>query len=151
MTYKTGSAFDSIESAHEFVTLLAATVGEAKREVEADIQRESTAESPRRLDALRTALYSMEKLELHMNQSRRILNDLRSLRRLHDSFARCPSHQFDGLPFQCAPHAVHRTGLRRGCDGPGSRRGFSEGASRRQRLDHRCRTALAYLSTQRHF
>jgi len=82
MTYKTGSAFDSIESAHEFVTLLAATVGEAKREVEADIQRESTAESPRRLDALRTALYSMEKLELHMNQSRRILNDLRSLRRL---------------------------------------------------------------------
>jgi hypothetical protein len=82
MSDKAGSPFDSIESAHEFVTLLAATVGEAKREVEADVQRETGLDSPRRLEALRTALYSMEKLEQHMNQSRRILNDLRSLRRL---------------------------------------------------------------------
>jgi hypothetical protein len=82
MTYKAGSPFDSIESAHEFVALLAETVREAKRDVEADVQRESASESPRRLDALRTTLYSMEKLEAHMNQSRRILNDLRSLRRL---------------------------------------------------------------------
>ncbi len=82
MTQNGGSPFDSVESAHEFVTLLAETVREAKREVEADVQRESTAKFPRRLDALRTALYSMEKLEKHMNQSGRILNDLRSLRRL---------------------------------------------------------------------
>jgi hypothetical protein len=82
MSDKAGSPFDSIESAHEFVTLLAATVDEAKREVEADVQRETDLDSPRRLEALRTALYSMEKLELHMNKSRRILNDLRSLRRL---------------------------------------------------------------------
>jgi uncharacterized membrane protein YccC len=82
MTHNAGSPFDSIESAHDFVTLLAETVREAKQEVEADIQREATAEFPRRLDALRTALYSMEKLEAHMNQSGRILNDLRSLRRL---------------------------------------------------------------------
>jgi hypothetical protein len=82
MTQKTESSFDSIESAHEFVALLVETVREAKREVEADVQRESTSESPRRLEALRTTLYSMEKLELHMNKSRRILNDLRSLRRL---------------------------------------------------------------------
>ena len=82
MSYKAGSPFDSIESAHEFVALLAETVLEAKQEVEADVQRESSSKAPRRLDALRTALYSMEKLELHMNKSRRILNDLRSLRRL---------------------------------------------------------------------
>ena len=82
MSYKARSPFDSIESAHEFVALFAEAVGEAKRDVEADIQRESISKSPRRLDALRTALYSMEKLELHMNKSRRILNDLRSLRRL---------------------------------------------------------------------
>jgi hypothetical protein len=82
MSYKAGSPFESIESAHEFVTLLSETVREAKKEVAADVQRESSSDFPRRLDALRTALYSMEKLELHMNQSRRILNDLRSLRRL---------------------------------------------------------------------
>ena len=82
MSDKAGSPFDSVESAHEFVTLLAATVGEAKREVEADVQRETGLDSPRRLEALRTALYSMEKLEQHMLKSRRLLNDLRSLRRL---------------------------------------------------------------------
>jgi hypothetical protein len=82
MSFKPGSPFDSIESAHEFVALLAETVHEAKQDVEADIERESGSDSPRRLDALRTALYSMEKLELQMNKSRRILNDLRSLRRL---------------------------------------------------------------------
>jgi hypothetical protein len=82
MSFKSGSPFDSIESAREFVTLLAETVRDAKRDVEADIQRESDSGSPRHLDALRTTLYSMEKLELHMNKSRRILNDLRSLRRL---------------------------------------------------------------------
>jgi len=82
MSYKPGSPFDSIESAHEFVALLSETVREAKLDVEADVQRESTSEVPRRLDALRTALYSIEKLELYMNKSRRILNDLRSLRRL---------------------------------------------------------------------
>jgi len=82
MSCKAGRPFDSIESAHEFVVLLAETVREAKRDVEADVQRESGSQFPRRLDALRTALYSMERLELHMNKSRRILNDLRSLRRL---------------------------------------------------------------------
>ena len=82
MNHDAGSPFDSIESAHQFVALLAETVAQAKRDVEADVQRESGSQSPRRLDALRTALYSMEKLEQHMNQSRRILNDLRSLRRL---------------------------------------------------------------------
>lgn len=82
MNHDARSPFDSIENAHQFVALLAETVGQAKRDVEADVQRESGSRSPRRLDALRTALYSMEKLEQHMNKSRRILNDLRSLRRL---------------------------------------------------------------------
>jgi hypothetical protein len=34
------------------------------------------------LDALRVAAYNVEKLEFHLNRSSRILNDLRSLRRL---------------------------------------------------------------------
>lgn len=74
--------FDSIESAYDFFRILSEAVAEAKRDVEGDIQRESSSESSRRLDALRIAFYSVEKLELHIKQSRRILNDLRSLRRL---------------------------------------------------------------------
>jgi hypothetical protein len=82
MNREPGSTFESIESAHEFVALLADVVAEAKRDITADVQREAASQSPRRLDALRITLYSLEKLEIHMNSSRRILNDLRSIRRL---------------------------------------------------------------------
>ncbi len=74
--------FDSIESAHDFVTLLAGTIGDAKRDLEADIDREGSQDTSRRLEALRLALYKLDKLETHMHRSRRVLNDLRTLRRL---------------------------------------------------------------------
>lgn len=82
MNREVANPFDSIESAQEFVTLLAKTVVEAKRDIEADVQRGLSGDFPRRLEALRITLYSLQKLELHLNRSRRILNDLRSLRRL---------------------------------------------------------------------
>ncbi|MBZ5569356.1 MAG: hypothetical protein LAN64_16085 [Acidobacteriia bacterium] len=77
-----GKDFESIESAQDFVALLSQTVIEAKKEIDADVQKEIGSKSGRRLDALRLVSYSLEKLELHMKQSCRILNDLRSLRRL---------------------------------------------------------------------
>jgi hypothetical protein len=82
MNREPGSPFESIESAHEFVALLADALAEAKRDITADVQREANSQFPRRLEALRITLYSLEKLEIHMNSSRRILNDLRSIRRL---------------------------------------------------------------------
>ena len=72
--------FESLESAHDFVALLAETVVEAKRELTDDVQREAIPS--RRLDALQVALYNLQKLELHVNCTSRILNDLRTLRRL---------------------------------------------------------------------
>jgi hypothetical protein len=74
--------FETLESAYDFVALLGETVADAKRELEGDVQRESASDHSRRLDALRVALYSLDKLELHVNRSQRILNDLRTLRRL---------------------------------------------------------------------
>ncbi len=82
MNQKSGSPFDSIEDAHEFLTLLAQTVFETKLDIEADVQRESNGNAPRRADALKLALYTLERLEFHMFRSSRILNDLRTLRRL---------------------------------------------------------------------
>ena len=82
MKVQSGTPFDTIESAHAFVALLAKTVKESRLDIEGDVQREAGSTASRRLDALRMALYNLEKLESHMNQSRRILNDLRSLRRL---------------------------------------------------------------------
>lgn len=80
MKASTEHQFATLEDAHRFVVLLAETAEEAKREIENDVQRESA--SSRRLDALRIALYNLEKLELHVNRASRILNDLRTLRRL---------------------------------------------------------------------
>jgi len=75
--------FGTIESAHDFMTLLSAAISESKAELQMDVERESaSADLSRRLDALRVALYNVEKLETHLNRSGRILNDLRTLRRL---------------------------------------------------------------------
>jgi hypothetical protein len=62
--------------------LLAKAVREAKQELEALVEREPASEVSRRMDALRISLYSVSKLEIHMHHSSRILNDLRTLRRL---------------------------------------------------------------------
>jgi hypothetical protein len=74
--------FGSIEDAHEFMTLMAQTVFETKLDIEADVQRESSSNFPRRAEALKLTLYTLSRLEFHMERSRRILNDLRTLRRL---------------------------------------------------------------------
>lgn len=74
--------FDSIEGAHEYLGLLVEAIDEAKQSADADIRAAADAESPRHADAMRLVTYKLEKLEQHIKVSRRLLNDLRSLRRL---------------------------------------------------------------------
>ncbi len=73
--------FENIEGAQDYMRLLAEAVREARLDVEADISSQGDPHQ-RRLQALRIVSYKLEKLEQHMKVSRRILNDLRSLRRL---------------------------------------------------------------------
>ncbi len=72
------TAFDTIESAQEFLSLLREAVDEAKQTAEADV----TQTEGRNLDALRIVIYKLDKLEQHLKVSGRLLNDLRTLRRL---------------------------------------------------------------------
>ncbi len=81
MAYEAETPFENIESAQEFVELLAEAIEEARREVEEEVARQ-TPEDDRRMQALQLVSYNLAKLSLHMGTSRRILNDLRSLRRL---------------------------------------------------------------------
>lgn len=74
--------FDSIESAHEFVDLLEESIEEAVLEVKDHIQTAKTDGDERRSEALTLAIYKMGQLSTHMRKSRRILNDLRTIRRL---------------------------------------------------------------------
>jgi hypothetical protein len=71
--------FENIESARQFVELLCEAIEEARREVEAEAGR---PQPERQLQALQLVAYNLAKLALHMGTSRRILNDLRTLRRL---------------------------------------------------------------------
>jgi hypothetical protein len=74
--------FDNIESSHEYVSLLAKAVEEALTEVDADIAGVPADEPGRRLEALQLVRFHLTKLCGNMTSSRRILNDLRTLRRL---------------------------------------------------------------------
>jgi len=74
--------FDTIESAHEYIKLLSEVASDAKRDLEADVSSQDGVHPSRTQDAIRLASYKLDRLQLHMSASSRILNDLRSIRRL---------------------------------------------------------------------
>ena len=82
MGYQAETPFDSIEGSHEYVALLAEALAEARGDVEAEIQIAEREGAQRRKEALILVSYNLTKLNLHITASRRILNDLRTLRRL---------------------------------------------------------------------
>lgn len=82
MEFDANGAFESIESAQEYLGLLSQVVIEAHQAVQADIQGSGESARPRRVEALRLIGYNLEKLASHLKTSRRILNDLRMLRRI---------------------------------------------------------------------
>jgi hypothetical protein len=82
VSHKAETPFDSIEGSHEYVRMLAEAVNEARRDVEEEIAAAEQDRADRRKEALLLVSYNLAKLNLHIISSRRILNDLRSLRRL---------------------------------------------------------------------
>jgi len=82
MSYCPETPFDSIEGSHEYVAMLAEALDEARRDVESEIAAAERDGAERRKEALLLVSYNLAKLHLHITTSRRILNDLRSLRRL---------------------------------------------------------------------
>jgi hypothetical protein len=82
MNSQVQNPFETIESAQDFLRLLSTAISDTKHELETDVKRMGSSELSRRKDAIQIAGYSLEKLEGHVKQSNRILNDLRTLRRL---------------------------------------------------------------------
>ena len=81
MSYESETPFDSIEGAQEYIKLLGQTVLEAKQGVQADLAAGGVGDS-KQMEALRLVFYNLEKLSQHLKAGSRILNDLRTLRRL---------------------------------------------------------------------
>ncbi len=82
MSYKPETPFDNIESAQQFVELLIEAIEESRRDVNADIARADGNRLERQKQALQLVSDNLVKLSQHMTTSLRILNDLRTLRRL---------------------------------------------------------------------
>jgi hypothetical protein len=74
--------FDSIEGAHEYMNILAATALEVMSELKRDREIALRAGDTRRADAIDLALFKLKSLNGYVFKSRRMLNDLRTLRRL---------------------------------------------------------------------
>ena len=74
--------FDSVENAQQYVRLLVEAIAEAKNEIVADLGAATQAKLERRAQALQIVQFKLDKLEKHLQISSRLLNDLRSLRRL---------------------------------------------------------------------
>jgi predicted ATP-grasp superfamily ATP-dependent carboligase len=82
MSYRPDTPFDNIESAEQFVELLIEAINESRRDVDADIVLVKGNRSVRSKKALQLVSANLAKLSQYMTASRRILNHLRTLRRL---------------------------------------------------------------------
>ena len=74
--------FDSIESAHEYMNVLAYTILDAMGELRQDQEVALRDGEQRKAQAIGLAIYKLKTLGCHVHKSRRMLNDLRILRRL---------------------------------------------------------------------
>jgi hypothetical protein len=74
--------FDSIEGSLEYTALLRDAIETSKRSVEAQALAAQAEGAARRLEAIQLVAYKLDRLAWHIDSSRRILNDLRTLRRL---------------------------------------------------------------------
>lgn len=74
--------FDNVDGAHEYVGLLLETVRQARDEVVHDLEQAQASGATRQVEALQLVAWKLERLETHLGSSRRLLNDLRRLRRL---------------------------------------------------------------------
>ena len=74
--------FDSIESSHRYLSLLAEAIDEASGNLREMIDLAVARGEARQEEALRLAAFKLSRLSEHIRASRALLNDLRTLRRL---------------------------------------------------------------------
>lgn len=74
--------FGSIEGAAEYLGQLLEAVNEAHRDLNAEALLAASTGAERREQAIQLATYKLSQLKNHLTTSRRLLNDLRTIRRL---------------------------------------------------------------------
>src|SRR5215467_6314027 len=74
--------FDSIESAYDFMNLLAETILSVMTDLHRDHQIAMAEGQARRARAIELAIFKAKTLNCYVTKSRRTLNDMRTIRRL---------------------------------------------------------------------
>jgi hypothetical protein len=82
MTHEPASRFESLESAHEYLTLLREALEEAHASILDDMAAAEQEGPRRRVDALQVVEHKLNQLRHHLLASVILVNDLRTLRRL---------------------------------------------------------------------
>lgn len=83
MAQERETPFDSLESAHEYLSLMREALEEAYAAIQLDTaEAQLTQGAERRLEALRLVDYKLNQLRKHLLASLVLTNDLRTLRRL---------------------------------------------------------------------
>jgi hypothetical protein len=83
MAQERETPFDSLESAHEYLSLMREALEEAYAAIQQDTaEAQLTQGAERRLEALRLVDYKLNQLRKHLLASLVLTNDLRTLRRL---------------------------------------------------------------------
>jgi hypothetical protein len=89
MSEASETPFHDIESAMEYINLLLGAAQEAQRQVEGDLLA-IESEHERRRQGLQLVVHKLTQLASHLSTSRRILGDLRMLRRVLTSESKIP-------------------------------------------------------------
>jgi len=74
--------FDSLESAYQYIAVLTDVLEDTRGDIVEETALAAQAGAMRRIDALQLVAYKLEQLRHHLDGSRRLLNDLRMLRRV---------------------------------------------------------------------
>jgi hypothetical protein len=74
--------FDTIESAHDFMNVLAETILDSVKDLDREQLSSLKDGEERRAQAVELALFKLRLLNCHVHKCRIILNDLRTIRRL---------------------------------------------------------------------
>ena len=74
--------FHSLESAHEYLSLMLQALEDARHAIDENLGEATAAQATRRVEALQVIVHQLNLLDQHLHRSSRIINDLRTLRRI---------------------------------------------------------------------
>jgi hypothetical protein len=74
--------FNTIESAHEYLSILSEQIDEVMKDVRAELMAANSRKQDRRTEAWELVHYTLTKLSFYTANSRRLVNDLRTMRNL---------------------------------------------------------------------